>query len=86
MSIQRSILATLVALAFAAGASACDPGSDQPSYEQTTGAEKPGSTPGDDDEGIVDDQTFGDEGMIDDQEGVVPDDTFGDEGIIDDNP
>lgn len=86
MKIQRSILATLVALALAAGAAGCDPGSDEPQYEPTTGYEEAEGKPGDDDEGLVDDQTFGDEGIVDDEEGVVPDDTFGDEGIIDDNP
>lgn len=84
MKIQRSILATIVALALAAGVSACDPGSDTPEPPRaTSGDEKPRT---DHDEGLVDDQMFGDDGVIDDEEGVVPDQTFGDEGIIDDNP
>ncbi|UJR87002.1 hypothetical protein [Sandaracinus amylolyticus] len=86
MNTHRSILATIVALALTAGLGACDPGSDTPETTTTSGDEKP-EIRTDDDEGLIDDQTFDDEeGLVDDEEGVVPDDTFGDEGIIDDNP
>lgn len=77
----RSVLATVFALALSAGATACDPGSDEPRLEQTTGDEKPDREDGivDDEEGLIDDDTFGDEGIIDDdtfddEEGLVPDD------------
>lgn len=80
----RSILATAFALAFSVGLTACDPGSDsdEPRIEQTSGSEKPDDREDgviDDEEGLIDDQTFGDEGIIDDS-------TFDDdEGLIDDD-
>ena len=79
----RSVLAMVFALALSAGVTACDPGSDEPRLEPTTGDEKPEREDGiiDDEEGLVDDDTFGSEGIIDDQtfdddEGLIDDDTF----------
>ena len=77
----RTMLAMVFALALTAGVGACDPGSDEPRIEQTSGSEKPEAEDGvvDDEEGLIDDDTFGTEGIIDDS-------TFDDdEGLVDDD-
>jgi hypothetical protein len=79
----RGVLGAALALCLSVGVSACDPGSDEPQMEETTGGEKPEHEDGvvDDEEGLIDDDTFGDEGIIDDntfddEEGMVPDDAL----------
>ena len=66
----RSMLATTFALALSLGVSACDPGSDEPRLDRTSGSEKP---------------DYDEDGIIDDEEGLVDDQTFGDEGLIEDD-